>query len=122
MQPRRHPRPARPVQHQAIGRGQQHFEKHEQVEQVRRQEGAVQAHQLDLEQRMETRPGAVPAGHGEEQGADADDAGQHQHQRRQAIDRQHDAERCGPIARQVHADGAGLALVLHPQQQGDGDA
>ncbi|KAG5724028.1 hypothetical protein E4T56_gene14144, partial [Termitomyces sp. T112] len=60
--------------HQTVGSCQQYLEEHEQVEQVRRQEGAVEAHQLDLEQRMETGTGAVPAGRSEEQGADADDA------------------------------------------------
>ncbi len=53
MQPRRHPRPTRAMQQQAVGRGQQDFKEHEQVEQVRRQEGAVQSHQLNLEQRVE---------------------------------------------------------------------
>ncbi|MNE68239.1 hypothetical protein D3C80_1638910 [compost metagenome] len=71
---------------------------------------------------MEAGPGAVPAGHGEEQGADADDAGQYQHQRRQAIDHQHNAERRLPVARQVHANGRGQGLVLGPVQQQHGDA
>ena len=38
-----------------------HLEEHEQVEQVAGEEGAVQAHQLELEQRMEVHAGAVPA-------------------------------------------------------------
>ncbi|MOA01948.1 hypothetical protein D3C78_1213770 [compost metagenome] len=122
MQPRRHPRPARAVEHQPVGRGQQHLEEHEQVEQVRGEECAVKTHQLDLEQRVKTRTGAVPAGHGEQQGTDADDAGQHQHQRRQAIDHQHQAERHLPVARQVHADGAGHAGGLRPLQQRHGNA
>ena len=44
------------VQQQAVGRGQQHLEEHEQVEQVAGQEGAVQAHQQELEQGMEMHP------------------------------------------------------------------
>ncbi|KAG1080826.1 hypothetical protein G6F40_015726 [Rhizopus arrhizus] len=49
LQPRADPRNARAVQQQAIGCRQQHFEENEQVEEVARQEGAVQAHQQELE-------------------------------------------------------------------------
>lgn len=59
-----HPRTPRTMQQQAIGGGQQHFEEDEQVEQVGGEEGAVQPHQLDLEQRMEAGPCTVPAGTG----------------------------------------------------------
>ncbi|MNH78124.1 hypothetical protein D3C73_304270 [compost metagenome] len=71
---------------------------------------------------METRTGTVPTGHGEQQGADTDDPGQHQHQRRQAIDHQHQAKRYLPVARQVHADGAGHVGSLRPLQQQQRDA
>jgi hypothetical protein len=52
------------VQQQAIAGRQQHLEEDEQVEQIGGQEGAVQAHQLELEQRMEMarRAAAVLAG------------------------------------------------------------
>ncbi|MNT46680.1 hypothetical protein D3C72_1833440 [compost metagenome] len=43
-------RHARAMQQQAIGRRQQHFKKHEQIEKVASQEGAVQAHQQELEE------------------------------------------------------------------------
>ena len=65
------------------------------------QKGAIQAHQLNLEQRMETGAGAVPTGHGEQQGADANDPGEYQHHRRELVHHQHDAERHLPVARQV---------------------
>ncbi|MNR44964.1 hypothetical protein D3C85_1637690 [compost metagenome] len=68
------------MQDQAVGGSQQHFKEHEQVEQVGGEKRAIQAHQLDLEQGVEAGAGAVPTGHGEHQGADPDDAGQHQHQ------------------------------------------
>ncbi|MCY1460221.1 hypothetical protein D9M71_777640 [compost metagenome] len=70
---------------------------------------------------MEAGPGAIPAGHGKQQGTDPDDPGQHQHKGSKTVDHQHDAKRRRPVAGQVDTDGAGLALALYPQQQGDGD-
>jgi hypothetical protein len=52
VQPRAHPRRARAVKLQPIRGSEHHLEEHEQVEQVSGQKGAVQAHQLDLEERM----------------------------------------------------------------------
>ncbi len=49
------------MQQQAVGGGQQDLEEHEQVEQVAGEEGAVEPHQLELEQRMEMHACAVPA-------------------------------------------------------------
>ena len=121
MQPRRHPRAAGTVQHQTVRGRQQHLEEHEQVEQVRGEEGAIQPHQLDLEQGMEAGARTVPAGHGEQQRTHADHPGKRQHHRRQLVHHQHDAERHLPVARQVHANGAGAAL-LRPVQQQHGNA
>ena len=109
------------MQQQAVGGGQQYFEKDEQVEQVGCQEGAIEAHQLDLEQGMEAGTGAIPAGASEQQGADTDDPGQGQQQRRKVVQHQYDTERRGPVAGQIDANGFGLALGAHPQQQTDGD-
>ncbi len=81
MQARRHPCPAGAVQHQAVGRREQYFEEHEQVEQIRSQERAVQPHELDLEQRVEAGTGPVPASQREQQGADPDNPGQDEHHR-----------------------------------------
>ena len=50
------------VQRQAVGRGQQHLEEHEQVEQVVGEKGAVDPHQQDLEQRVEMPSLAIRAG------------------------------------------------------------
>ncbi|MNJ66954.1 hypothetical protein D3C77_630810 [compost metagenome] len=63
---------------------------------------------------MKTGPCAVPACHGEQQGADPDDAGQYQHQRGQSINHQGDTEGRWPVARQVDTNRAGLALLLDP--------
>ncbi|MNU05369.1 hypothetical protein D3C71_1956070 [compost metagenome] len=49
------------MQQQAVGRGQHDLEKHEQVEQIRREEGPGQPHQLELEQRVKVHPRPVPA-------------------------------------------------------------
>ncbi|MNC29205.1 hypothetical protein D3C75_774460 [compost metagenome] len=115
MQAGTHPGAARAMQQQAIGSGQQHLEEHEQVEQVGGEEGAVQTHQLDLEQCVEAGPGTVPAGAGKQQGTEADDAGEGQQQGRQVVDHQHDAERRRPVAWQVDTDRFRLALGAHPQ-------
>ncbi len=55
VQPGLDPRRPRAVQQQAVGRGQHDLEEDEQVEQVAGEEGAVQPHDLDLEQRLEMR-------------------------------------------------------------------
>ena len=52
------------MQHQAVGGDQQHLEEHEQVEQVAGEEGAVDAQQLELEQRVEMAAALVPAADG----------------------------------------------------------
>ncbi len=110
------------MQHQAVGRCEQYFEEHEQVEQVSGQERTVQPHELDLEQRVEAGTGPVPASQREQQGADTDDPGQHQHHRRQVVHHQHDAERHAPVARQVDTDRAAAAAVLYPEKQHHGNA
>ena len=69
-----------------------YYEKHEQVEDVAGQEGAVDPHQLEHEQRMEVHAAAVVAGAGIEHGAEAEEGGQQQHQRGQTVDQQLDAE------------------------------
>ncbi len=121
VQPRLHARAPRAVQQQAVGGREHDLEEHEQVEQVRREEGTAQPHELELEQRVVVHAGAVPARAREHDGAQGHDAGQHQHQRRQAVQREHDAERRGPVAWQVHAHGGGGAGLVRPYQQGDGD-
>ena len=55
------PRGPRAVQDQPVGSGQHDLEEHEEVEEVAGQEGAVEAHQLELEQRVEMPARAVPA-------------------------------------------------------------
>jgi hypothetical protein len=116
------------MQQQAVGSRQQHLEEHEQVEEVAREEGAVQAHQLDLEERMEMHADPVPAGHGKDEGRRGHDRGEQQHGRRQPVQHQHDAERRGPVGRQIDAqrtDGARRlprrsrrgAMVHRPGQQ-----
>ena len=71
VQPGLDARGARAVQHQPVGGGQQHLEEDEQVEQIAGQERAVQAHQQELEQRMEMRARAMPAREREDHGGRA---------------------------------------------------
>ena len=49
------------MQRQAIGSREQHLEENEKVEQVAREERAVDAHEQELKQGMEKHPHAVPA-------------------------------------------------------------
>ena len=106
VQPRPHPLAAGPMQQQAVGSRQQHLEEHEQVEEITREEGPVQAHQLDLEERMEMHADPVPAGHRKDEGRRGHDRGKQQHGRRQPVQHQHDAERRGPVGRQIDAQRA----------------
>ena len=61
FQPLGDPPRAGAVQHQAVGGDQQHLEEDEQVEHVAGEEGAVDAHELELEQRVEVAAAPVPA-------------------------------------------------------------
>ena len=111
------PRGPLPVQHQAIGRDQQHLEKHEEVEQIASQEGTVEAHQLELEEGVEMPALAInPGDHRVQQRDQRKGRGQHQHDRRQAVHHQHDPERRGPATHRIGADNP--AIGLHKQCQG----
>ncbi|MEZ5905634.1 MAG: hypothetical protein R3C69_11235 [Geminicoccaceae bacterium] len=75
------PPPARPdaVQHQAVGGDQQHLEEDEEVEDVAGEEGAVQAHELELEERMEMAAPGVVAGARIDEDEQRHDGGQEKH-------------------------------------------
>ena len=116
-----HPCPARAMQQQAVGGREHDLEEDEQVEQVRREEGAREAHQLELEQRVVVHPRAVPARRREQDGCQPQQAAQQQHHGAEPVQRQHDAEGRRPVARQVDTDGGRGIGPLHPHQQGHGD-
>jgi hypothetical protein len=105
------------MQQQAIRRRQHDFEKHEQVEQVAGQEGAVDAHHLDLEQHMEMRAGLVPPCQRKHQRGQGHHRRHDEHQRRQPVQHQHDAKGHLPVGRQVNAIGVGAATQGLRQQQ-----
>ena len=100
------PRRAAAVQQQAVRRDQQHLEEHEQVEQVGGQEGAVQPHQLELEEGVEVRAARRVAGPRVQHAAQRHQRGEHQHQRGQAVERERDPEGGLPVAEQVGVDAA----------------
>ena len=75
------PARAAAVQQEPVGGDQHHLEEHEQVEDVARQEGAVDAHELELEQRVEVAPARVPAGDGVKHDREGEHRGQHEHRR-----------------------------------------
>jgi hypothetical protein len=114
---RLHPQPAAAVHHEAVGGDEQDLEEHEEVEEVAGEEGAVDAHQLELEERVEVLAALVPAADGVEQHAEAEYGIEHEHERRQAVEREDDAEGRGPRAEGVAAHLA----VAGEHQQGDGD-
>jgi hypothetical protein len=102
LQARAHPRLAAGMDHQTVGRDQKHLEKDEQVEDIARQEGAADSHELELEKRVEMPTSRVPScrdrvdQHDQRKGR-----GQKHHQRRQPVEHQDNAERCGPVAQPV---------------------
>ena len=56
------------VHQQGVGCNQQHFKEHEQVEQVSRQESTIDAHELEVKQRMVTTATSILSAHGKQQG------------------------------------------------------
>ncbi|KAG1088386.1 hypothetical protein G6F40_013511 [Rhizopus arrhizus] len=114
-----HAHAAAAAEQQAIGGDQHHLEEHEQVEDVAGQEGAVEADQLELEQRMEVRRAAVPARAGMQQAGDGQQQGGQQHPRRQPVGHQRDAQPRRPVAQQVDVDlTAGGGGEQQPHRQG----
>ncbi|OPZ05890.1 MAG: hypothetical protein BWZ09_00801 [Alphaproteobacteria bacterium ADurb.BinA305] len=107
------------VQHEPVGRRQHDLEEHEEVEQVVGQEGAVEPHQQELEERVEAHADAVPAPRREHQHGERDRRRQHQHQRGEAVGHQRDAEGRSPVGRQIHADAAGPVPAVGQHQQCD---
>ncbi len=103
------------AEQQAIGGDQHDLEEHEQVEDVPGQERTVQAHQLELEQRMKMRCTPVPACARMQQARRAQDQGRQQHPRRQAVAHQRDTDARRPVAEQIHQDFA----VGRACEQGD---
>jgi len=107
------------VQKQHIRGNQQHLEKHEQVEQVARQKSPAQAHELELEHRMEVAPPHIPAAAGVPQHGHRHQIGQQHHEGRELIDQQDDAKRRRPLAHPVYQQVArtGMAHQLHRHEQ-----
>ena len=109
------------MQQQTV-RGCQHdLEEHEQIEQVRRDEGTAEPHQLQLEQGVEVHPGLVPARRRKHQCGQCHHIGDQQHQGGEPIQRQRDAEGRRPVAGHVDRHGDGRARLVGPAQQHDHD-
>ena len=114
---------ARAVQRQAVRRGEQQLEKDEQIEEIARQEGAIEAHQQELEQRMEMRARAMPAREREHHRGRRQDARQEQHQSGQAVQRRA-RSRTAPANRRgdtLRLMPAGLASDIPSKAIGDAD-
>ncbi len=94
------------MQEQGIGGDQQDLEEDEEVEQVAGQEGAVEPHQLELEQRMEMPPEARVAPARRHHGGRAQHRGQQQHHGAQPVELEHDAKRRWPVPDVIDRDGA----------------
>ncbi len=111
------------VHQQGIGGDQQDLEEDEEIEQVAGEEGAVDAQQLKLEQRMEIRAAGIVAAAGVEHRAGGQYRHGEQHQRGQAIQQQDDAEGRRPVAQGVDLQltATGPLQEQHRQrQQGPG--
>ena len=114
------------MEHQSVRGDQHHLEEDEEVEDVAREEGAVEAEKLEMEQRVEVPSALVPTRDGVEQHSESQPCGEDQHGRRQAIEHENDAERRRPGAEPV---GVGFAVAhgaveeqCYPQQgEGRGD-
>jgi len=102
------------VQQQAVGRRQHHLEEDEEIEEVTGEERTVEAGDQKLEQRMEMMAGRVPAGDRIGLGGKRQSARQAQHQRRKAVEHQHDAEGGRPVAELIDAAAGG-----RPVHRGD---
>ena len=117
MDPRTHPRGTVAMQQQGVGGDQQNLEEDEQVEQVRGKEGTIDAHQLELEQRMEVGASCIVAAAGIEHRACRQHGCDQQHQRAQPVEHQDDAEWRLPIAQGIDAQ----LVIAGEQQQPDSD-
>jgi hypothetical protein len=80
---------------------------------VRKEKGAVQAHQQELEQRVKPRPRAMPAGEREREHGQPEHAGEQHEEGREPVGHEHDAERRRPVAEAVDLRGGS---VDEPQQ------
>ena len=107
------------VHHQAVGCQQQHLEKHEQVEQVAGEEGAVKARYLQQEQGMEVAAGRIRSGSGVEPRWHRDCCRQSDHERRQTVENEDDAERRRPGAEGVDHDAVVAGHVDQPGGSGN---
>ncbi|GAB1364705.1 hypothetical protein MASR1M32_39410 [Rhodobacter sp.] len=102
LQPGAQARAGAAMDHQPIGRDQEHLEEHEEVEGVAGQERSVQAHQLEKPERVEPGPALIPAGgDGLDQGDQRQPGGQQQHQAGQPVEDEGNAEWRGPVAQPV---------------------
>ncbi|MCY1530062.1 hypothetical protein D9M68_652380 [compost metagenome] len=117
MQTGAHPLRATTVQQQRVGGDQQDLEEHEQVEQVAGEEGAVDPHQLELEQCMEVATAFVVPAHRIEQGEKRQHGSNDQQQCAQAIEQQNDAERRLPVARGINLQHALIGVPHQPEAQ-----
>jgi len=75
-------RQSRTVQRQSVGSGEKDFKEDEEVEQVARQERAIQPHQQELKERMEMRACAMPPRQREHDSGRGDGVRQQQHESR----------------------------------------
>ncbi|MND85159.1 hypothetical protein D3C80_770730 [compost metagenome] len=98
------------MRQQRVGSNQQDLEEYEQVEQVAGEEGTVDAHQLELEQRVEAGAALIVATHGVEQREQRQQRSHQQQQRAQAVEHEDDAEGCHPVAQGIDLQRPGRRL------------
>ena len=116
MHPGLHPHQPRTVQRKTVGGGEQHFKEDKQIEKIAGQESTVQPHQQKLHERQEMAASPLPARQGVDQRGKAQCGGERQHDRRQPVGNQHDAEGRRPVAQRIDGDTASRLGVGLKQQ------
>ncbi len=90
------------MDHQAVGGDQQHLEEHEEVEQIARQEGPAETHELEHDKRVEVLAPRVPSrSDGVKLHDQRKDRRQRDHQGREPVEHQNDAKGRGPVAKEI---------------------
>ena len=86
------------IEQQGVGGGQQHLEEHEQVEEIRGQERAVEPGQLEQQQGVEATAAFVARG---QPASDPHHGGDGEHHRREPVDGHRDTEGRWPVAERI---------------------
>ena len=108
------------MQEKPVRGGEHDLEEYEQVEQVARQEGAVDAHQQELKKTMKMGAGRVPAREREDQRSTGQDGRQQDHHCRQSVQHQNDPNGRRPVSEQIDGGCRGVGLTQQRDRNVEG--